>query len=137
MFAPGVAHFSFVTNQISSTRQFYVDVLGAEVLGDDRELCELRLHGHQLILRSGQAGDKRATPPINLSIAEHAHVGLVVDLGELDRLERSCRSVECSVTERVRRREGTPFEHECFFVFDPDGRVWELKAFVAPNLGRT
>ena len=130
MFAPGAAHFSFVTPKLPTMKRFYMGALGAELIGEDRGRCEMQLHGHQLILREGGPDVEPAeTRSISLAIADQPHQGLVVTREELRRLEERCRDDACPMTERVVRRRGTPFEHECFFVLDPDGRLWEVKAF--------
>jgi catechol 2,3-dioxygenase-like lactoylglutathione lyase family enzyme len=101
--AVGVNHISYVVEDYTKTRDFYVDLLGMKVSHDDGKQCYLSFGNTFLLPRNGRAGVK--TPLIN-------HVAYTIDDWDKGK-------VEAELNRRgLKPRLDT---EDSFHVKDPDG----------------
>jgi extradiol dioxygenase family protein len=128
-FHEGAAHFSFRVPEVRKTTCFYETVLGADILLETPDSSELSLFGNQLIIKSAADTD---TVPRGDGVTDaetQFHLGLVVGHQMLAVIRERAIAFGEPVGDLLHRRLGTRFEHECFFVEDPNGVVWEVKSY--------
>jgi len=102
--AVGVNHISYMVADYTKTRDFYADLLGMKVSGDDGKQCNLTFNGNWLLARNIRGADRK--PPLV------DHIAFTIDNWDKDKVE----------TELKRRgldpRKDTD---NSFHVKDPDG----------------
>lgn len=111
--ATGIDHISYLVSDYRRTRDFYVDLLGMEVVRDDaaHQMCELRLGESALIVRSWK---KPATYP-GQSTVDHFSVYIDDWNTERVRAELARRGHK----PRLDTDRGTSYTS--FHITDPDG----------------
>jgi catechol 2,3-dioxygenase-like lactoylglutathione lyase family enzyme len=102
--AIGVNHISYMVADYTKTRDFYADLLGMKVSGDDGKQCNLTFNGNWLLPRNIRGGDRK--PPLV------DHIAFTIDNWDKDKVEAE-----------LKRRGLDPRKDtdNSFHVKDPDG----------------
>ena len=125
-----IFHLSIPVSELTATRRFYVDVLGATVGRENDEWLDILLWGHQITLQN------RPAEVLPLAGQGKRHFGVVLPWDEWDpeiaRIQKGSGSILEGPTVKL---AGTEDEHRKAYLRDPSGNVIELKAY--RNVQRT
>jgi extradiol dioxygenase family protein len=125
-----IFHLSIPVLDLTSAKQFYVEVLGASVGRENEEWLDILLWGHQITLQR--------RPEEVLPAAEQGkrHFGVVLPWAEWERQVERIEQLGIGILEsRAIKLTGTDDEHGKVYMHDPSGNVIELKAY--RNVQRT
>jgi len=123
-------HLAFPVRDISSTREFYCNALGAAVGREDVRWIDFNFFGHQLSAHVVDECDETATNAVDGDNVPVRHFGIVLSWGDWESLsERLQRAGVAFLIEPRVRFEGQPGEQGTFFVRDPSGNALEFKSF--------
>ncbi len=125
-----IFHLSIPVSDLTSAKEFYVDVLGATVGRENEEWLDILLWGHQITLHRG--------PEDVLPLAKQGsrHFGVILPWAEWEREAARIESSGVGVIEPPAIKfAGTEDEQGKLYLHDPSGNVIELKAY--RNLQRT
>jgi catechol 2,3-dioxygenase-like lactoylglutathione lyase family enzyme len=101
--AVAVNHISYIVADYTKTRDFYADLLGMKVSGDDGKQCNLTFGGNWLLARNIR-GDRK--PPLV------DHIAITIDNWDKNKVEAELKR---------RGLDPRPDTDNSFHVKDPDG----------------
>ena len=125
-----IFHLSIPVTELSSSKQFYVDVLGATPGREMQDWLDVLLWGHQITLQH------RPDEVLPLDKQGKRHFGVVLPWAEWEReVERLERLRVGLLGSSSIEQAGTADEHGKLYLSDPSGNVIEIKAY--RNVERT
>ena len=128
-------HLAFKVKDISSTRKFYVDILGCNEGRSTEDWIDFDFYGHQL---SAHIGKNIPEPDFCGKVdgvsVPIPHFGCILKPEEFDDLQKRLEiaGVEFIVKPRLRYK-GAKGEQKTMFVFDYSGNPLEFKSFTNSN----
>ena len=132
MTARYVFHLSIPVLDLTSARDFYINILGAQVGRVNDQWLDILLWGHQITL---QLRPDEVLPPEQQG---KRHFGVVLPWQEWERQVSKIRSVAHSfLAEPAILLAGTTDEQAKFYLMDPSYNVIEVKAYrdISSTLG--
>jgi extradiol dioxygenase family protein len=129
-------HLAFPVRDLTSTRHFYVEVLGCRLGRSGEDWQDIDFFGSQIVAHESIAGSLAIvdTNEIDDNEIPLPHFGAVLEMEDWRALEMKllARQVSFLIPPHV-RYEGTPREQASLFLCDPSGNVLEFKAFKDPG----
>lgn len=124
-------HLAFPVTDLSATRRFYVEVLGARVGRSAARWVDLDLYGHQLSAHLVDAPISDApTNGVDGDAVPVRHFGVILPWDRWEGLAERLRAAGTRFRIEPRIRfAGEPGEQGTFFLDDPAGNALEFKAF--------
>ncbi len=124
-------HYAFKVNDIESTRQFYIDVLGCEAGRFTETWIDFNFFGHQL--SAHVSSDRPAldycgvVDGVNVPIP---HFGCLLSPEQFEDAEkRLCEAEVSFIVKPQTRYRGKKGQQKTMFVLDPSGNPLEFKSF--------
>ena len=124
-------HMAFPVDDLTLTRNFYLDVLGCTEGRSDKDWVDLNFYGHQIVahLSPDEAGH-RNTSAVDGDNVPVRHFGMVLDMQQWESLADRLRTAGTRfVIEPHIRFKGQVGEQATMFFLDPCGNALEFKAF--------
>jgi extradiol dioxygenase family protein len=119
-----IFHLAFPVGDLSASKQFYVDILGASIGRENAEWLDILLWGHQITLHL------RPDEVLSRERQGKRHFGIVLPWPEWERLAERIRTQSIAFyREPEVLLEGTPEEQAKFYLEDPSNNVIEIKAY--------
>ncbi|WP_430409065.1 VOC family protein [Kordia sp.] len=130
-----IFHYAFKVKNITSTRKFYVDLLGCQEGRSTENWIDFDFYGHQL---SGHVSENfpkldycGKVDGVNVPIP---HFGCVLTIKQFENLQQIFESNQIEfVVKPQTRYAGQVGEQRTMFVFDFSGNPLEFKAFSDEN----
>jgi len=124
-------HLAIPVRDISSTRQFYVDILGCSIGRASKTWIDFNFFGHQLSAHvKPDELAQTGTNPVDGENVPVRHFGIV--LYRNDWHELSAKLTEAGMDFLIKptiRFKGQTGEQATMFIKDPSGNVLEFKSF--------
>lgn len=128
-------HLAFPVNDLESTREFYVNVLGCDTGRESESWIDFNLYGHQVV---AHVAPEETGNDIFSSVDEQAvpvkHFGVVLPWAEWHALADRLRAA--GVAFHIKpyiRFAGEVGEQATMFFPDPSGNFLEFKSFKDPS----
>lgn len=123
-------HVAFPVVDLSTTRQFYEQVLGCAVGRTSDRWIDFNLFGHQITAHLSPNHTADPTNPVDGKAIPVRHFGVILTMAEWQALAQRLRDqgVKFLVDPYIRFR-GEIGEQATLFVEDPSGNALEFKAF--------
>ncbi len=123
-------HLALPCENIETTRNFYVDILGASKGRQADKWSDINLYNHQLTFT--EAGDFNfdfKSYKLGDSILPSFHFGVIITVEEWGKLYSKLFQSNQEVTTEVTFMEDKIGEHLSFFITDPNDYMIEFKSF--------
>lgn len=123
-------HLALPCGNIETTRNFYVDILGASKGRQADKWSDINLYNHQLTFT--EAGDFNfdfKSYKLGDAILPSFHFGVIIPVEEWGKLYSKLFQSNQEVTTEVTFMEDKIGEHLSFFITDPNGYMIEFKSF--------
>ncbi|TMM57864.1 bleomycin resistance protein [Maribacter algarum] len=123
-------HLALPCENIETTRNFYVDILGASKGRQADKWSDINLYNHQLTFT--EAGDFNfdfKNYKLGDSILPSFHFGVIIPVEEWGKLYSKLFQSNQEVTTEATFMEDKIGEHLSFFIADPNGYMIEFKSF--------
>ena len=127
-------HLALPCENIETTRNFYVDILGASKGRQADKWSDINLYNHQLTFT--EAGDFNfdfKSYKLGNTILPSFHFGVIIPVEEWGKLYNKLFQSNQEVTTEVTFMEDKIGEHLSFFMIDPNGYMIEFKSFKNNN----
>jgi len=127
-------HLALPCENIETTRNFYVDILGASKGRQADKWSDINLYDHQLTFT--EAGDFNfdfKCYKLGDTILPSFHFGVIIPVEEWGKLYSNLFQSNHEVTTEVTFMEDKIGEHLSFFITDPNGYMIEFKSFKNDN----
>lgn len=128
-------HFAFKVDDLTSTRQFYLELLGCTEGRATDHWVDFDFFGHQL---SAHVSENR--PPLDYCgqvdgiAVPIPHFGAVIPMAEFETIQARLQQADVTfLVPPTLRYAGKPGEQMTMFVLDPSGNPLEFKAFSRPE----
>jgi extradiol dioxygenase family protein len=122
-------HLAFPVNNITQTKEFYIDGLGCELGRESENSVILNLQGHQIVAHvTPDSG-----PPQKGIYPRHFGLIFTEEADWEALLERAQRQSLTFYQQPKRRFPGLPLEHRTFFLEDPFHNLLEFKFYCHPE----
>jgi len=123
-------HMSLPCLSISKTKDFYVDVIGAELGRHSSRWLDINLFGNQITFtKAGNFNFTFKTYKFEDTVLPSFHFGVVVDKAPWNKLHAQLTKSEYELTTEVVFLKNKIGEHRSFFIQDPNGHMLEFKCF--------
>jgi extradiol dioxygenase family protein len=123
-------HLALPCRSISVTRDFYVDILGAEMGRRTTQWLDINLFGNQITFtKSGPFNFNFKSYKFEDTVLPSFHFGIIIDKETWLSLYANLSNSEYEVTQEVVFLKDKKGEHRSFFVEDPNGYRVEFKCF--------
>lgn len=128
-------HHAFAVNDLATTREFYVELLGCSVGRESDTWIDFDFFGHQLSAHViAGAGGNSPTNQVDGKGVPIPHFGVVLQWQAWHDLADRLRSAGVTfVIEPYVRFAGQPGEQATMFFRDPSGNNLEFKSFQDPS----
>ena len=123
-------HISLPCNHIAATRNFYVNILGANLGRSTQNWVDIDLFGNQLTF--AKAGKFKFDFPnysFEKTVLPSFHFGVILDKVNWRRIQKKVQSDGKFFIPETSFLEGKVGEHNSFFIQDPNGYIIEFKCF--------
>jgi len=132
----GPFHLAIPVRDLLSTRDFYLNVLGAKEGRSTSTWVDFNLFGHQVVAHAVADKVKESSGSRNEVDADMVpvpHFGVILELDEWNQLVEQIQSADWPFDiEPKLRFEGTTGEQWIMFLTDPSGNAIEFKSFKDP-----
>ncbi|MBA6153517.1 VOC family protein [Gelidibacter maritimus] len=123
-------HLALPCVSISKTRQFYNDVLGADIGRSAVKWADINLFGHQMTFTEcGPFKFDSNSYNFNGDILPSFHFGVILKKEDWNTVLERLKSKNVSIVSQVKFLENKTGEHQSFFVKDPNDFTVEFKCF--------
>lgn len=124
-------HLALPCVNISNTRKFYVDILGATIGRSEVKWADINLYGNQITFTEcGPFKFDSKSYSFNGEILPSFHFGIILNKSEWQAILDRLNSKKYAVVSEVKFLENKVGEHSSFFVKDPNEYTVEFKCFV-------
>tara|TARA_B100001250_G_scaffold175361_1_gene150800 strand:- start:125 stop:553 length:429 start_codon:yes stop_codon:yes gene_type:complete len=132
----GPFHLAIAVRDLLSTRDFYLNVLGAKEGRSASTWVDFNLFGHQVVAHAVADNSKESNGSHNEVDADMVpvpHFGVILELDEWNQLAEQIQKAGWPFDiEPKLRFEGTSVEQSIMFLTDPSGNAIEFKSFKDP-----
>ncbi|EDP96198.1 VOC family protein [Kordia algicida OT-1] len=123
-------HLALPCDDIQKTKEFYVDILGANKGRGTNTWIDIDFYGNQVTFtNAGSFNFDFKNYRLSGQILPSFHFGVIVDMETWGKIYTKLFSMDIEVTTEVTFLENKAGEHISFFVTDPDGYQVEFKSF--------
>ena len=123
-------HLAIPVQEITTTRDFYRDVLGCKEGRSSDHWVDFDFFGHQLVIHLNQS--KKNIDTENIVDGKDVpvpHFGIVLDWKMFTQIEKRIRNKVKFIIKPYVRFKGERGEQKTMFFKDPSGNVLEFKSF--------
>ena len=123
-------HLAIPVQEITTTRDFYRDVLGCKEGRSSDHWVDFDFFGHQLVIHLNQS--KKNIDTENIVDGKDVpipHFGIVLDWQMFTQIEKRIRNKVEFIIEPYVRFKGEKGEQKTMFFKDPSGNALEFKSF--------
>lgn len=121
---------SLPCNSISKTKDFYVDVLGAQLGRNSTQWVDINLFGNQLTFtKAGDFNFSFKPYKFENTVLPSFHFGVIVDKETWGLLYKRLEVSAYAFTTEATFLKDKKGEHTSFFIQDPNGHTVEFKSF--------
>ena len=123
-------HLAIPVQEITTTRDFYRDVLGCKEGRSSDQWVDFDFFGHQLVIHLNQS--KKNIDTENIVDGKDVpipHFGIVLDWQMFTQIEKRIRNKVEFIIEPYVRFKGEKGEQKTMFFKDPSGNALEFKSF--------
>jgi len=123
-------HLALPCLNISRTRAFYHDLLGAEIGRSSVKWLDVNFYNHQITFtESGPFNFESRSYSFNGQVLPSFHFGVILDRDEWRGVLNLLKSNGIEIVSEVTFLMDKTGEHRSFFVNDPNGYTVEFKCF--------
>lgn len=123
-------HMSMPCYSVSKTKDFYIDVIGAELGRNSTQWVDINLFGNQITFtKAGEFNFVYRTYKFENTVLPAFHFGVIVDKDTWNSLYEKLRVTKYEIIQEVTFLKGKLGEHTSFFIQDPNGHMLEFKTF--------
>ena len=128
-------HFAFFVRDLTSTRNFYGEVLGCREGRSTDTWVDFDFFGNQISAHTtGTVTPTQNTGKVENVLVPMPHFGAILDWREFEGLAERARAAGAQfVLEPRVRYQGQPGEQATMFLLDPSGNALEFKSFRHPE----
>ena len=124
-------HLSLPCTSIGRTKDFYLNVIGAQLGRNTTQWLDINLFGNQITYtKSGEFNFMSKPYKLEDHVLPSFHFGVIVDRKTWDMLHSKISAVMNESITAVTFLTGNKGEHTSFFVTDPNGHTLEFKTFL-------
>jgi len=123
-------HLAIPVQEITTTRDFYRDVLGCKEGRSSDHWVDFDFFGHQLVIHLNQS--KKNIDTVNIVDGKDVpvpHFGIVLDWQMFTQIEKRIRNKVEFIIKPYVRFKGERGEQKTMFFKDPSGNALEFKSF--------
>ena len=123
-------HLAIPVQEITTTRDFYRDVLGCKEGRSSDHWVDFDFFGHQLVIHLNQ--NKKNIDTVNIVDGKDVpvpHFGIVLDWQMFTQIEKRIRNKVEFIIKPYVRFKGERGEQKTMFFKDPSGNALEFKSF--------
>lgn len=123
-------HMSMPCYSVSKTKDFYIDVIGAELGRSSTQWVDINLFGNQITFtKAGEFNFIYRTYKFENAVLPAFHFGVIVDHETWRLLYEKLRETKHELIQEVTFLKSKLGEHTSFFIQDPNGHMVEFKTF--------
>jgi extradiol dioxygenase family protein len=123
-------HLSLPCLNVETTKDFYVNKLGAVLGRNNNNWVDINLYGNQITFtKSGKFDFSFQNYSFEGKILPSFHFGAIVDITVWGKLYAKVNSENIEVFDEITFLKNKKGEHISFFVKDPNGYMVEFKSF--------
>lgn len=123
-------HLALPCINVTITRDFYVNVLGATIGRSTVKWADINLHDNQITFTEcGPFKFESKNYSFNGDILPSFHFGIILNKKEWSAMLENLKSEQYPIVSEVKFLEGKTGEHQSFFVKDPNDYTVEFKCF--------
>ena len=127
-------HMSLPCYSISQTKDFYVNILGADLGRHSHQWLDIDLFGNQLtFIKSGGFDFTFKSYKFEDTVLPSFHFGVIIDRELWDTLYNKLAVSSYEITTEVTFLKDKTGEHTSFFITDPNDFTVEFKCFQNQN----
>jgi len=129
-------HLAFPVSDLSTTLEFYCDVLGCTTGRTSDHWIDFNMYGHQVVAHlKPEEAQRSLTNQVDRDAVPVRHFGVILDMEEWDQLSERLRGkgVRFLIEPHIRFK-GEVGEQATMFFLDPSGNALEFKAFADPSM---
>ncbi len=129
-------HLAFPVSDLSSTLEFYRDVVGCSIGRTSEHWIDFNFFGHQVTAHlKPEETAKARTNQVDGDAVPVRHFGVILSMSDWDGLVDRLRAkgVQFLIEPHVRFK-GEVGEQATLFLFDPSGNALEFKAFADASM---
>lgn len=127
-------HLALPCVNISKTRTFYHELLGAQIGRSSVKWIDVNLYNHQITFTEcGPFHFDSKSYAFNGHILPSFHFGVILDQSSWNKILALLKSKNVESLSEVKFLEHKTGEHKSFFVKDPNAYTVEFKCFSNPN----
>lgn len=130
-------HLALPVQDLSRAKQFYVDILGAELKRSSFNWVDVDFYGNQLSLHLvTSAAQRPESTMIDGDPVPALHFGMILEQEAWEKLQKDLHSkkVDFLIGPKIRFPDAEA-EQGTFFITDPDGHYLEFKYFTDTSKG--
>lgn len=123
-------HLAIPVQEITTTRDFYRDILGCKEGRSSDHWVDFDFFGHQLVIHLNQS--KKNIDTVNIVDGKDVpvpHFGIVLDWQMFTQIEKRIRNKVEFIIKPYVRFKGERGEQKTMFFKDPSGNALEFKSF--------
>ncbi len=126
----GLFHLALPCNSITSTKHFYVDILGAQLGRSTQQWVDVDLFGHQITFtKSGNFQFDYRSYKFEDEVLPSFHFGVILEKAIWQDVYRRLQASNHEITTEVVFLKNKVGEHVSFFIQDPNNYTVEFKTF--------
>lgn len=123
-------HLSLPCIDVESTKNFYVNKLGAAIGRSGTNWIDINLYGNQITFtKSGRFDFNYQNYSFEGKILPSFHFGIIVDITTWGKVYAKVNAANIEVFDEITFLKNKKGEHISFFVKDPNGFMVEFKSF--------
>ncbi|MEX0360165.1 VOC family protein [Flagellimonas sp.] len=123
-------HLALPCKNIEETREFYVDVIKAQLGRNTEKWLDINLYGNQLTFTyTGHFNFEFKNYKLDDYILPSFHFGVIVPVETWGELYSRLFKMDLEVTTEATFMQDKKGEHLSFFIQDPNGYMLEFKSF--------
>ncbi|GAB5406911.1 MAG: VOC family protein [Aureliella sp.] len=130
-------HLAIEVRELTSSREFYGQLLGFEEGRSSDSWVDYDFFGHQVVCHvtdTYPAARSTSANPVDGHAVPVPHFGVILDMRSWEQLAKRLNGADVQfVIEPYVRFKGEPGEQATMFFLDPSGNALEFKAFADPN----
>jgi len=127
-------HLALPCVNVNKTREFYTDILGAQIGRSAVKWADVNLYGNQITFTEcGPFKFECKSYNFNGDILPSFHFGIILNRSDWQEVLDRLKSKNYDIVSEVKFLESKVGEHQSFFVKDPNDFTVEFKCFTNPQ----
>jgi len=123
-------HLALPCYSVTKTKNFYTDILGAELGRHSSQWADIDLYGNQITFtKSGEFSFNYKSYKFENNVLPSFHFGVILNEESWNEVYHKLEDLRDKDSEAITFLKNKKGEHTSFFVEDPNGYVVEFKCF--------